>query len=145
MLRTFTLGFAGLLVAVGSLARAEDLLVEVDRTRLHTGLVLLLGADDLKAADGLVHTGRYLVRQLVDADRVAPLRREALDGGLHGPLSIAALPADGRLPYPSRFVDLVVADPKSPGCPPLAELHRVTNVGGRLLLRDGDGWKITSR
>jgi len=115
------------------------------QTGVRSGLVVVIGKSDIAWPSMLAASGRYVVQMLVYAEQVDGLRHKALAEGVHGPLSISLLPADGRLPYPSRFVDLVIADLQAPGCPALAELHRVTNLGGTLLLQEGGAWKVSTR
>jgi len=110
-----------------------------------SGLVVVVGQDDLEQTGKLAAGGRYLVHQLVPAAQVAALRAAALERGLHGSVVIDALPAAGPLPHPSRFADLVMADLAVPGCPAQAELERIANVGATLHLRVAGTWRAQPR
>ena len=115
------------------------------KSAIASGLVIIVGQSDLGLGTELVSSGSYVVQMLVSAGEVDPLRRKALEAGVHGPLAVAALPADGKLPHPSRFADLVIADLRAPGCPAEAELDRIANVRAKLLLRRGGEWVARPR
>lgn len=110
-----------------------------------SGLVVVVGQDDLEQTSKLAASGRFLVHQLVPAARVDALRSAALNQGIHGAVVIDALPTAGPLPHPSRFADLVMADLAAPGCPARAELERIANVGAILHLRVAGTWQAKPR
>lgn len=126
-------------------ADLPEALTALEKERVPGGLALMIGPTDLEAARTLAGSGRFLVHLLVPAERVEALRREALEAGIHGTVCIGARPTDGRLRHPSRFVDLVVADPAAPGCPPMAELLRVASVQARMLIAERGDWKAGIR
>jgi outer membrane protein assembly factor BamB len=108
-----------------------------------TGLVILAGEDATTAA-ALARTGRYLVHHLVAPDRVDALRQAALESGVAGRVVVDALPSGGRLPHGARFADAVVADPAAARIDE-AELNRVLNIGGKLILKRGGAWQAADR
>jgi len=133
--------FAGRLVA-GEIANPS--LTEIEKTGHRSGLVLVLGQPNITLAEQLARSGRYLAHQLVPADLVEELRRTVLDQGVSGRVVVTPLSNSKKLPHPDRMCDLVIADLKQVPIPE-AELHRVLNIGGKLLLKQGESWKTIDR
>ncbi|GDY12047.1 hypothetical protein LBMAG53_09250 [Planctomycetota bacterium] len=94
-----------------------------------SGLAVQIG-QPAAAAAALARSGAFLVRRYVPAAQVAAERQSWLSAGLADRISVAPLPADGRLAEPDRFADLVVAD-GSIGEP---ELIRIANVEAQLVI-----------
>jgi outer membrane protein assembly factor BamB len=107
------------------------------------GLVLILG-DDLELAEQLEGRGRRLMHMLVAGpDSVDRLREAVQTRKLGGRVVVSALPADGHLPHPDRFVNFLVADLDALGdrSPDLGELTRVLAIHGSGWIRQAGGWR----
>jgi len=106
------------------------------------GLVLILGGD-LGLAEQMEGRGRRLVHMVADADDVDRLRVAVQSRDLGGRIVVSALPADGHLPHPDRFVNFLVADLDSLGdcAPDTDELNRVLAVRGSGWIRQSGQWR----
>ena len=101
------------------------------------GLACVVGDSDA-AAEALARDGAFLVHQLVAAERVATRRQAAAATGLLGRL-VAEEARGAVLPYPDRFLDLLVVAPGKAVAE--AERQRVLAVDGVAVLADGKLWK----
>lgn len=76
-----------------------------------TGFLLYLGVNDAELAVSLSGKGRFLVKGIsFDEDKRDGLRREVLEEGVYGLVSIDYWPAGKRLPLASELVDVLMID-----------------------------------
>ena len=121
--------------------------VEADAVRQATGIdrglaVVIDSRSDL--ASDLADEGRLLVHLLApDAGAVTALRAKVQERRLGGRVVVHPLPADGHLPHPDRFVNLLVADLDAlkSRAPKPGEIDRVLAVRGAGYLKRGDRWQ----
>lgn len=114
------------------------------RAGIDTGLALVLGGD-LELPVQLASDGRMLVHWLLaDAKRIDAARKEVMDRGFGGRIVVNAIPANGRLPHPDRFVNLVVADLDAlgPRAPSREEIVRVLAIRGAACLKQQGNWEV---
>jgi outer membrane protein assembly factor BamB len=104
---------------------------------IHGGLVCIVGDADA-TADALARDGAFLVHQLTEKNRVFQRRKGASEAGLVGKLVIEEK-AGSSLPYPDRFLDLLVIAPGQTVVE--TERQRVLAVDGMALMGDGEIWK----
>jgi len=120
----------------GGIETVQDI---VNQSGVQGGLLVEVGAADAKQTAALRLSERFLVQGLQkDAARVAAARRELLDAGLLGPVTVIHWPG-GELPYADGVVNLLLvrdAEGVSPG-----EVIRVLAPGGVANLRSGGSWK----
>ncbi|GDY12475.1 hypothetical protein LBMAG53_13530 [Planctomycetota bacterium] len=114
-------------------------------TGVASGLVVVIGAKDTALGEALAANGRMEVDLLTSADDAActSLRSGLVAKGISGLVSVVPLPDFARLPYPDRFVNLVLADLDSLGAqaPSPAELRRVVAPFGAISVRSKGSWK----
>jgi len=115
-------------------------------TGIDTGVAIVI-ADDRSLACDLANDGRLLVHLLCPkAENVSPLRTAVAERGLGGRVMVDALPGDGHLPHPDRFVNLLAADRGALGdrAPSVDELVRVLVTRGIAYFNEGK-WKTLAR
>lgn len=114
-------------------------------TGVASGLVVVIGAKDTALGEAFAANGRMAVDLLTSADDAActSLRSGLVAKGCSGLVSVVPLPGFARLPYPDRFVNLVLADLDALGAqaPSRAELRRVVAPFGAIVVRSAGSWK----
>lgn len=140
MRRSFTTIFACLLLPPVS-SRATDADEVRRQTGIDTGLSVVI-ADGLDLAADLADEGRMVVHLLTTkTDTVEEFREEVQARKLGGRVVVEATPLT-RLPYPDRFVNLVVADMDvlADEGPTRKEVLRVLAVRGVGYLKEDGKW-----
>jgi outer membrane protein assembly factor BamB len=127
-------------------AETANEFVAVRATDIESGLVVVVGASDTNLAESLTADGRMAVDLLttIDEAQANAWRERLAKKGRSGFVSVVALKTFTQLPYPSRFVNVLIADLDSLGdaAPTDTELHRVVASYGALCLRSGGKWKV---
>lgn len=114
----------------------------IKSTGIDSGLALVI-ADDAALACDLADGGKLQVHLLAGrAESVEPLRAEVRSRGLGGRVVVQALAADGRLPHPDRFVNLIATALDRPDD---AEIQRVLAVRGAAFVRRGGKWQTAAK
>jgi hypothetical protein len=128
---------ACLLLAAGAKAvDAPGPLEAIQQSGVEAGLCLVI-ADDVELAEELTRGDPFIVHLLSpDLDKVGSLRQSVQSVGLAGRVVVGWLP-QGYLPYPDRFLSLVVADldPLDSRGPTCEEVLRVLGTRGAACLR----------
>ena len=117
-----------------------------EATGVDTGLAVVI-APDVQLACDLAEEGRLLVHLLSAKPQAADGLREAVGKrGLGGRVVVGTRAAAGHLPYPDRFVNLLVADLDALGdrAPAAAELRRVLGVRGASYFKRGGKWRAAT-
>ena len=97
------------------------------------GLVVQLGASDVRLATELAHSGRFLVHVLErDPVLVERMRKQLQDERMYGLISLEQVPAFHALPYTENLVNLVVVQDTTAD-DTLAEVQRVLCPRGIVL------------
>ncbi len=131
----FALGWIGcLLVPVCQAEESPTLAAEI--AKLHGGLVVQLGGQDLGEAIALSRTGRYLVHVLEkDADVVRAAREQLRKQGRYGLGWVEQTQDMQRLPYAENLVNLIVVRGEAA---PVDEMFRVLVPGGSVVILRSD-------
>ena len=136
-----------ILVVRGSTAAQPDAPTVRAATGIETGLALVIG-QELDLAGDLADDGRLLVHLLTpDARRVDDLAAHVQQRRMGGRVVVRALPADGHLPHPDRFVNLVIADLDvlSDRGVVADELMRVLATRGAAYLKQQGQWRTLQK
>ena len=125
-------------IALPQIAQAAISAAEVRQaTGITSGLCVVVPASDVDLLTDLAAEGRMLVHGLCPkANDVATIRRAAAVRGLAGLVTAEFLPSSLALPFPTRSVNLLIADLDALGDRVLAEadLRRIVAPGGSLVV-----------
>jgi outer membrane protein assembly factor BamB len=114
----------------------------IQATGIDSGLAPVI-ADDAALACDLADGGKLQVHLLAGrSESIGTLRAEVQSRGLGGRVVVQALAADGRLPHPDRFVNLVATALDRPDD---AEIQRVLAVRGAAYVQRGGKWKTAAK
>ncbi len=141
--------FAACLWALGAARSAAQASYEslareiIAATGVQGGLVVHLGCGDGRLSAALGACERYLVHGLArDPESVRRAREYIRARGLYGRVSVEQWDGEA-LPYVDNLVNLVVAEDL--GRVPMAEVLRVLAPGGVAYVKQGAGWKKTTK
>ncbi len=109
--------------------------------------VIIGGSDNVNAAVALVEGGPWVVHlQSDDAAEVEEARRQLMQRGLYGRVSVEQWPVDRKLPYADNLVNLLIlAESRAESL--RDEVGRVVAPEGAAVIRSnsGDDWKVQPR
>ena len=136
---TQILTIAGWLLTSQLVSEAAPTAADVRReTKIESGLAIVIGGN-AELPVGLADGGRMQLHWLVaDAAQVEKARAVIQERGFGGRVVVGVLPADGHLPHPDRFVNLVVSELDRPDT---AEIQRVLAVQGAAYLQRQGQWQ----
>jgi len=132
-------------VGIARAAAALDADKIINATGIQSGLVCLVGEAHLGLARNFARNGRFLVHWLVTGRQdIDVLRKQAQAANLGGLVIIEPAESTRRLPYPARFVSLLVADLDRLGDQPTVEVEvrRVLATRGAAYLKQGGRWGV---
>jgi len=132
-------------VIVGSHALAGEAGIEqaLQDSRIRSGLCVIVRSADAEFAASLSKYGSFLVNGLsANSTGVAEARRRLLDQRLYGEVSVEEWRGPA-LPYADNLVSLLlVLEPATIGD---AELLRVLNPGGEMIVKSGNEFRRTTK
>lgn len=109
-----------------------------------SGLAVVIGAQDTTIAEELTVDGRFAVDLLAAVEEVeaAKWRTRLADAGRSGFVSVVPMKSFDSLPYPDRFVNVVIADLEALGnaAPAEQEIRRVIAPYGALISKKRGDW-----
>ena len=111
----------------------------VEKSGVKGGLAVYIGKPDAELILSLHPDEKYIVHALLNSkDSAVALRKQFLDKGVYGKVSVHPMPADGKLPYVDDSVNLLVVNSPSTGFPQ-EELMRVLTPRGALMIKNSEG------
>jgi outer membrane protein assembly factor BamB len=133
-----------LLIFTGSVFAETPDLNTVQATKIVSGLVVIVEPAEIELAKQLAADGRMAVDLLVNCDepKAHSWRTDLAKSRLHSQVSVVRQTEFSRLPYPDRFVNLLIADLDALAAKKLTirECRRVMAPYGTLLLRQKGKW-----
>lgn len=132
--------------AILSAAQPPSVSAVRSETGIDRGLTVTVGIADISYLEELTNNGRMLVHATVgENEDLKSLRELIRSKGIAGLVTVERFRASDRLPYPSDFADLVLADLEKLHNISLEEVKRITIPLGHYYYRSSGSWNNSEK